>query len=248
MISQYKNIERLRYRISNDIYDATKGTDNIFVRVFRMVFSSIFSFYLSTASKTILGIEEKLDKVSYAWFWQLIVLSLIFVLFFGISFKMSSYAIKAYNCIRRVGPRRSKLSMKDQRKATKDFDNIAIDSLLLVDEYIHEFSKINNAIESDVKKQYYLFEIIHYMLTACRFATPLITLKCIDYDGNEESHNIEEYRFKNFLNIMENQILFLDSKISPDFYSKNNMLSSRVNEIKREYNWLKDNGIEVLNK
>lgn len=244
MISQYKNIERLRYRISNDIYDATKGTDNVFVRIFRMVFSSIFSFYLSTASRTIFGIEEKLENVSYAWLWLLFILSLIFVLFFGISFKMSSYVIKAYNCIRRVGPRKSKLGMNDKRKATKDFDNIAIDSLLLVDEYIQEFSKNNNVIESDVKKQYYLFEIIHYMLTACRFATPLITLKCIDYDGNEESHNIEEYRFRNFLDIMKEQILFLDSKSNTDYFSNNIMLSSRVNEIKRKYNWLEDNGIE----
>ena len=230
MISQYKNIERLRYRISNDIADASKTTDSVLTRAGETVFSTVFSYYLSSFSlndvENVSGLQD--------WLLLLALRIIIFIVFFVVSFLMIRMLIIGYRAVKIVR-RKKKIGIADKKRATKDFDNIALDSLMLVEEYIAIYLDKSKPQRDEIKL-FYLYEIVHYTLTSCRFALPLIEKSCITCIGEEKSYYVEEYRFKNYLNILNNQIeLFLKSSNIQNIVDNDEMLKKRIECIESYY-------------
>lgn len=238
MISEYKNIERLRYRLSNDISDASKSSDSIFKRIFRVVFSAAFSFYLSNASRTFFGIGTTNEKSNGQWILALLILTLIFVVIFVVTYGIFSFLSFIYRNIKRVGRKSNeKIRDSEKKKATKDFDNISIDSVMLVQEYIESYNKLSNetSIDNDDQKQFYLFEALHYIDTACQYAKPIITLDCIVKAGYETSKYVDDYRFNNFLEILSKQIDFLVLDNKYDYITSDELLNYRFEVVVKEF-------------
>ena len=235
MISQYKNIERLRYRISNDIAKASKTTDTVLTRAVEAIFSTVLSYYLSSSTLPLFNTNDNTIQPTQ-WLVFLFLRIVIFLLFFILAFILIKLIILVYKSVKIVG-RKKKTGIKDKQKATKDFDNIALDSLMLVEEYIAIYSNRKTPLKPELEK-FYIYEIVHYTLTACNYALPLIKKSCITYSGDEMSPYVEEDRFINFLSILKSQKDFLHEPGPSNYIEKTTVLKKRVEEIDEAYETL----------
>lgn len=216
MINSFKNFERLRYRISNDIknlvIDNKSSNDNMREEISNTIFATIFSAFI-----TEIAFSSNVETVE----WCGIVISiLIFIIVYVVSYRVYNWAHKKLELF--WGIRKLQTvdkSMDAMIQIQKDFDNIACDSILVARDFKIAFEKLEKDEENGDSgedknlKAFYLFETMHYLGTACEKTKDLVQnrQKCIR--TLDESEGVDIFRVKNIISIIQELDVFLDNKL-----------------------------------
>lgn len=217
MIHSFKNSERLRYRISNDIRELvfeTKGSNDATREMLsNTIFATVFSAMIT---------EVAFGSHEIGADWK----SVLYLIFIFILFYVAIYF--SYKAIRRkihlfMEPR--KIHSLDEGithaiKTMKDFDNIACDSVLVAKDFKAQFEKLQcsgmnpNLQEYKDIKAFYLFEIMHYLGVASDKTKALVESSNLCIRTMNHAEGVDIFRAINILNIMNELDTFLDENLS----------------------------------
>lgn len=215
MIESFKNIERLRYRLSSDmekmLSENKVKTEDMKEQISNTIFAAIFSAFITEVA---LGGNEE----NYAIGIDIAIIMLkilIFIIIYILSYK-------AYNFLRIKGNKWSelrKLNSVDTGKESmtqiqKDFDNIACDSILVAREYKNLFEDLTNNAENKNLRTFYYYEVLHYLSTACKKTVDLVENKEKCVRTSQKAKGVDEYRIINIKDIMEEIRDFLQSEFA----------------------------------
>lgn len=217
MVNSFKNFERLRYRIANDIKglvaDNRSSNDCMREEISNTIFATVFSAFVT---------EVAFNSNTQAVKWCTIIeMVLIFILVY-----IGAYWL--YNKVHSKlvvfwGKRKIQTvdkSMVAMIQIQKDFDNIACDSILVARDFKLAYENLikleasGNVDEDKNVKAFYLFEIMHYLGTACEKTKDLISNKEKCIRTLDESEGVDIFRVKNIVNIMKELDGFLDNNLS----------------------------------
>lgn len=216
MINSFKNFERLRYRISNDIknlvVDNKNSNDNMREEISNTIFATIFSAFIT---EIVFGSSTE----TIEWCKIAIMIPVFIIIYVG------SYWL--YNLAHRklvsfLGKRKLQTvdkSMDAMIQIQKDFDNIACDSILAARDFKSAYEKQRENEEKDVieedknLKAFYLFETMHYLATACEKTKDLVKNKQKCIRTLNEAEGVDIFRVKNIISIMQEVDKFLDDNL-----------------------------------
>lgn len=209
MIDSFKNFERLRYRLSNDMRelasDSKESSDKLMEQIANTVFATIFSAFIT---KMAFGDGE--NGYNICMILKMIVL---FVFIYVVSFVLYSFL---YRKILKKWQERKIHSINSGMSAMiqiqKDFDNIACDSILMARGYKSAYEKLPDIEENQNLKVFYYYEIMHYMDVACDKTRDLVKHKKDCIRTMNEAIGVDIFRVINIKNIMEEMIAFLNEK------------------------------------
>lgn len=207
MIGSFKNFERLRYRLSNDMREIaldTKGnTDEIKGQISNTIFATIFSAFITEIAFKDNEIGYNLGTVS--------LLILIFCFVYIVSYITYNFL---YNILVAAWNKRkvNKIdnSADTMKQIQKDFDNIACDSILVAKGYLDAFSTLSNNDLNKSLKTFYFYEIMHYLDTACEKTKELVQYKSECIRTIQTASGVDIFRVSNLLNIIKEIDIFLD--------------------------------------
>lgn len=199
-MNSFKNFERLRYRISNDMErllgDKESKSDDIKKELSNTIFATVFSAFITEIAFS--------DNVTEFGIKNIVLNITIFVIVYVVSYwgyNKSVEKISQYILQRRI--HETAPTMRDSIEIQKDFDNIACDSIIVAKEFQEEFI----ASENNLKKFYY-FEVLHYIETASEKTQKLVENRnCIRSADNE--FGVDIFRIRNAVKLMEESVEFL---------------------------------------
>lgn len=215
MIESFKNIERLRYRLSSDmekLLSDNKGkTDDMKEQISNTVFAAIFSAFITEVA--IGGNEENyITGINIA---VIILKILIFIILYVLSYKAYNFLrIKRNKWSELRSLKRVDTGEKAMLQIQKDFDNIACDSILVAREYKDLFVDLTHNAENKSLKTFYYYEVMHYLATACEKTVSLVKNKEKCVRTSQEATGVDEYRIINIKDIMEEIRDFLQSEFA----------------------------------
>ncbi len=247
MINSFKNSERLRYRISNDIKelvtDSKSNSDNMKEELSNTIFATVFSAFVT---------EVAFNTVSDSIDWcSIIKMIAIFILLYIVSYGLYSFfhpRIIAFLKERKLNV--VDKSMDAMIKIQKDFDNIACDSILVARNFKLEYQRLKDSensledIESNKNlKVFCYFEIMHYLMTACEKTKALVKNKEKCIKTLDESEGVDTFRIINILNIMQELDDFLDNnlEIIQDYNDQEEAIKYQHQQIKSLIQSINDN-------
>ena len=247
MINSFKNFERLRYRISNDIKelvtDSKSNSDNMKEELSNTIFATVFSAFVT---------EVAFNTVSDPIDWcSIIKMIAIFILLYIVSYGLYSFIhprIIAFLKERKLNV--VDKSMDAMIKIQKDFDNIACDSILVARNFKLEYQRLKDSensledIESNKNlKVFCYFEIMHYLMTACEKTKTLVKNKEKCIKTLDESEGVDTFRIINILNIMQELDDFLDNnlEIIQDYNDQEEAIKYQHQQIKSLIQSINDN-------
>lgn len=207
MVDSFKNFERLRYRLSNDMREIsldTKGNANeIKGQISNTIFATIFSAFITEIAFNNNSAEYNLGMISL----QILIFCFIYI---------ASYIIYnyLYNILITEWHKR-KVNKIDNSEATirqiqKDFDNIACDSILVAKGYLDAFNALPNISPNKSIKTFYFYEVMHYLNTACEKTRDLVQNKSECIRTINTASGVDIFRVSNLLNIIKEVDIFLD--------------------------------------
>ena len=217
MINSFKNFERLRYRISNDIKslvaDNKSSNDCMREEISNTIFATVFSAFVT---------EVAFNSNTQAVKWCTIIeMILIFIfVYIGAYWLYNKVHSKLVIFWRKRKIQTVDKSMVAMLQIQKDFDNIACDSILVARDFKLAFEnlkelKVSGNVEEDKNlKAFYLFEIMHYLGTSCEKTKDLVNNKEMCIRTLDESEGVDIFRVKNIINIMVELDNFLDDNLS----------------------------------
>lgn len=224
MINSYKNFERLRYRIFNDMKDIylknKERSDDIKVQISNTIFATIFSAFITEVAFRNIDLNKNLIST--------LLLIFIFVFLYIISY--ISYN-KIFNKIILFN-NKTKLgtidtSVEKMIQIQKDFDNIACDSILLCKNYKVEFENLISDEDNRNLKIMYYYEIMHYLDTACEKTFDLVKNKNDCIRTLDKALGVDIFRVINLINIVKELETFLD--INLNYVLINNNQNEAIN-------------------
>ncbi|MCM1295245.1 MAG: hypothetical protein NC311_06860 [Muribaculaceae bacterium] len=246
MINSFKNFERLRYRISNDIRelaaDNKSSNDCMGEEISDTIFATVFSAFV-----TEVAFNGNAETMKWCAVFEKV---LIFILVY-----ISSYVVynllhgKWVDCLEKRKIKTVDKSMNAMIQIQKDFDNIACDSILVARDFKSAYENLkrleeNGNIEEDKNlKAFYLFEIMHYLGTACEKTKNLVGNKEKCIRTLNESEGVDIFRVKNIIEIMQELYIFLDSNLSMlnDYTDQKETIEYQHGIVKSLLNKINDN-------
>ena len=247
MINSFKNFERLRYRMSNDIkelvVDSKRNSDNVKEELSNTIFSSVFSAFV-----TEVAFNTNSDSIDWC---SIIKIIAIFILLYIVTYELYSFfytRIKDFFKERKINT--IDKSMDAMIKIQKDFDNIACDSILVARNYKLEYLRLKNSENSlkDTESNqnlmiFYYFEIMHYLMTACEKTINLVKNKKKCIKTLNESEGVDIFRVINILDIICELDDFLDDNIDviQDYNNQEETIEYQQQQIKRLIKNINDN-------
>lgn len=237
VIDSYKNIERLRYRIHNDlvmlgeeIKNNTNEQNSIFIEeCFSAIASTIAALFLAEGTfdplknlllaigKKILGHSIPEVVISIV----AMVLCMLFLLLLSVQINKILLKLKKKKRVKRI-------EGHDTTDYVKEFDNIACDSIFVSLEYRYAYE------DSDKPNEKILFfiEVVHYLETAVDKTVKL----CENSNNLRTSQNVkgvDVFRVHSIKTVMLDLCVFLNqeiNKISMESYDKA-ALQKRIEKI-----------------
>ena len=207
MINSFKNFERLRYRLSNDMREIaldTKGNaDDIKGQISNTIFATIFSAFITEIA---FKDNETGYNLGIVFLLILIFCSICIVSYIAYNFLYNIF-VTAWNK-RKVN--KIDNSADTMKQIQKDFDNIACDSILIAKDYIDAFSALSNDDSNKSLKTFYFYEIMHYIDTACEKTKELVQYKSECIRTMQTASGVDIFRVSNLLNIIKEIDTFLD--------------------------------------
>lgn len=141
MIDSFKNFERLRYRLSNDMRelasDSKENSDSLKGQISNTVFATIFSAFI-----TEVALKDNGNGYDFCMIMKMIT---VFVIIYITSYILYGFL---YNKIMKIWKARKIYSinsgMDKMIQIQKDFDNIACDSILVARGYRNAYDELEN--------------------------------------------------------------------------------------------------------
>lgn len=240
MIDSFKNFERLRYRLSNDmreIASCTSGNaDDVKGQISNTIFATIFSAFITEIALKDNGNEYNICMLVFQIF--------IFCIVYIVSYIAYNYL---YNIISSARKKRkvNKLDTSTTKmiQIQKDFDNIACDSILVAKSYIDAFNSLSNNASTQSLKTFYFYEVMHYLDTASEKTKELVEFKNECIRTLQTASGVDIYRVVNLKNIMREINMFLNNELNnicngnPDKQA----IQYQYNQIKDKLNYIEDN-------
>lgn len=240
MIDSFKNFERLRYRLSNDmrkIASNTKGNvDDIKGQISNTIFATIFSAFITE-------IAFKDDGNGYD-ICMIVFQIFIFCLVYIISYIAYNFF---YNIISTVWKKRkvNKLDISTTKmiQIQKDFDNIACDSILVAKNYMDAFNTLPNSASNQSLKTFYFHEIMHYLDTAYEKTKELVEFKTECIRTMQTASGVDIYRVVNLKNIMKEINTFLNNEFNNIYNTdpQKQAIQYQYNQIIGKINYIENN-------
>ena len=158
MIDSFKNFERLRYRLSNDMRelasDSKENSDSLKGQISNTVFATIFSAFI-----TEVALKDNGNGYDFCMIMKMIT---VFVIIYITSYILYGFL---YNKIMKIWKARKIYSinsgMDKMIQIQKDFDNIACDSILVARGYRNAYDELENIPSNKTLKIFYYYEIMH---------------------------------------------------------------------------------------
>lgn len=239
MINSFKNFERLRYRIFNDIKslvaDSKSSNESMREEISNTIFATVFSAFITEVA------FNNEEMVKWCAICEMI---LIFVVVYIVSYLL-------YNLVHNklvIFWEERKFHTIDKNvtamiQIQKDFDNIACDSILVARDFKAAFENLRNLEEDRNLKAFYLFEIMHYLGTACEKTKDLVSNKQQCIRTLAESEGVDVFRVENIIKIMQEMDEFLDRNLVVlyDYEEQKEAIEFQHNLIKRLIEKIKEN-------
>lgn len=233
MINSYKNFERLRYRISNDMKDIYLKnkirSDDIKEQISNTIFATIFSAFVTEVAFRNIDLNKSLITT--------LLLITIFVFIYIISYALYNMIfnkLMTFINSRKLGT--IDTSVEKMIQIQKDFDNIACDSMLLCNNYNIEFENLIYNEENRNLKTMYYYEILHYLDTACEKTLELVKNKNDCIRTLDKALGVDIFRVINLLNIAKELEIFLDKNSNYIFINNNQKeaINFQINSLKEK--------------
>lgn len=207
MINSFKNFERLRYRISNDLKDLLinnkNSNDNMRGEISNTIFATIFSAFV-----TEVVFNSNLQMIKWG---KMVIMLLLFIIIYVISYWLYNFLhLKLLSYLGKRQLQTIDKSMDVMIQIQKDFDNIACDSILAARDFKLAYTKER---KNKNIKAFYLFETMHYLTTACEKTKNLVENKEKCIRTSSEAEGVDVFRVQNIINIMQEIDKFLDENL-----------------------------------
>ena len=200
MFSNYKNFDRLSYQLYN-IQLSFRKADNEQLKKYEVpIFSGIASAVIT------LTLNESVNMCIFIRILMTIFVYLVSYFILGILFRGIGVVINE------LFPHNKSIDENDTVKYRKDFDNIACNSLIMALGYIENINHLKSG--QDNIRNMYIYEMIHYLETACTCTVRLISHKEYCINDGRLGEGVDKYRVTNALNIMNDIADFIDAVIS----------------------------------
>lgn len=229
MLRGFKNSEYLRYSINSKIdkeFNQYRQDNSVkLAQILSSVFSSAITTILISTLNQIITIENAFGKFFTILGIAIVIISITYgLLYFFISL--------IYNIIREK--RVLKYGKNDIHELIEQFDNLACDSILLVDMYIEELNKKSASKE---KYDYLVYEAIHYLRKAVNITEGVWGRKTECISESSDTTKIDHFRIKNLVSFMRVQIDFLIKQANiTDISAKNatNKIEIDITELEKQ--------------
>jgi len=211
MIDSFKNFERLRYRLSNDMREIaldTKGNaDEIKGQISNTIFATIFSAFITEIAFKDNETGYNLGMIAL----QILIFCIIYIVSYIAYNFLYNVVVTAWNK-RKVN--KIDNGAETMKQIQKDFDNIACDSILVAKSYLDAFSALSNDASNKSLKTFYFYEIMHYLDTACEKTKELVQYKSECIRTTQTASGVDIFRVSNLLNIIKEIDTFLDNQFN----------------------------------
>lgn len=240
MIESFKNFERLRYRLSNDMREIASSTkrnsNNAKNQVSNTIFATVFTSFVTEIAFKHDGNGYEIGKV--------LILLILFILVYIISYALYNYIYKALSNLWDA-EKVHKLERGPHKiiQIQKDFDNIACDSVLVAKSYIDTYNSLQNNSSNQNLKIFYYYEVMHYLDTAAEKTEELLFYKEECIRTMRTALGVDIYRIRNLTNIMEEIQTFLDQEyhnICNNNVPEKDAIEYQYNQIKHKVNDIED--------
>lgn len=215
MPDSFKNFERLRYRLSNDMRQiATQGAiSDEKKQIPNTIFATIFSAFI-----TEMAFKNESSKRNFV---VILLQILSFCIIYIISYTLyNSLILKIIKFFKNWGHKKIDTSPEKMIQIQKDFDNIACDSIFAAQNYMDAFSSIyavsnaNSNISPHNLMTFYFYEIMHYLDTACSKTKDLVDNKKQCIKTMDIAQGVDIYRVENIILIMDDINNFIKKYIN----------------------------------
>ena len=240
MIDSFKNFERLRYRLANDMKEIASDTKEISSdakgQISNTIFATIFSAFITEIA---FNTTEKNYNFYFIAF-QIFIFCLAYIASYALyNFLFTKISIQIQK--RKVNKiDTSALAMK---QIQKDFDNIACDSILLAKGYVTAFKQLKKTKKNKSLLTFYFYEITHYLDTACDKTKELVKYKPECIRTSQTSTGVDIFRVINLKNMMYEIKQFLDDEF--EYICKNDVHKSEISyqhtQIENKINYIINN-------
>lgn len=237
MIDSFKNIERLRYRLSNDMRkiasDNNEKSSDIKDQISNTIFATVFSAFITE-------VVFREPEVVYDW-RTIFKLILVFVGIYILSYIAYNFLyshILAFWKERKIHSVRT--GMKVMIQIQKDFDNIACDSVLMARSYRNAFKDLPQDSASKTLRTFYYYEILHYIDVACDKTQDLINYKQYCIRTMDKAVGVDLFRVINIKNMIQELNAFLQQKFNEICYenSQKEAIEYQYNETNKKINFI----------
>lgn len=263
MINTFKNFERLRYRLSNDMREiwseTQKKNENLKTIISSTIFSTIFSALITEVSFNFLKTESccssngAKELFSRSQIQVCLITIILFIFIYVTTFYGYRLVVKII-CFfyKETNIKKTNASYIDKIQINKDFDNIACDSILVANDYKKMYFSLkkeskNNPYKFKINQNmqiFYFYEVMHYLETACQKTNKIIEQDDEIVRTGVKGIGIDLYRIANIKNLMNELYCFLNSEKNlisinnPDKESINNKLHYLKKELQIIENFL----------
>ncbi len=242
MIDSYKNVERLRYRLHLDLKeikrslnkDSTEWFEKMAAQIPSAIISAICASAITNTSFEIVFqvlvcffqsfLNDILANI-ISWVVAIVSFLIIYILFFII--------VRCFVAIFKRICNAHKIHEQERIDFQKEFDNIACDSVIVAFEYKNEYEQEDNI---DLKEFYY-FEVLHYLETACNVTMDLCKNKSY-IRSSDAVGGVEQYRIYNIISLFNNLLLFLENE--KEIYDVDVRIAEKIDDIHK--------GVEKIEK
>lgn len=194
----HKNIELLRFYISNQLNEIDKKIVNNDSQITGYVYASVIDILIVT-------IFDNQLNCSPFWFKGLVCCGLLAL------FYISSKIIAILSANMKEGNKeagRDKYLTDNILQQIDKFDNIACDGLLICENYIKKYKEE----EEPYIKDFYLYEIIHYLTKIVDVFRPIYGNQT-SYISDTNKEYLDSYRVNNFIVFAKAINLFLYNEL-----------------------------------
>lgn len=198
MFRGFKNSEYLKYTISSKIdkeftQSRKDGSSNL-IQIMSSIFTAAIASVLSTTLNTLICIKNPISK-----FFAILGVTLGIII---ISYVLLYFLISLIH--KEIRERRIiKLGYNETRELIEKFDNVACDSIIVVEKYLDDISK--DTLSQEIC-DYSLYEIIHYIRKATRITEAILSQRNQCTSEKPNISKIDMFRVRNVVKILRIQI------------------------------------------
>lgn len=240
MIESFKNFERLRYRLSNDMRElasqSAENSDSTKEQISGTVFATVFSGFITEMafgdSSSGYNIHNIMKKIA--------IFIIVYIIAY-IAYKLLNKLILVIWNIVKINSCEMGMDVMIQKQ--KDFDNIACDSILMAREYRDSYETIDDISENRNLRIFCYYEIMHYLDAACDKTLSILENKTECVRTSDKATGVDIFRIINLKNMMDELRGFLDSHLE-DICNQNNQSDS----IKYQYGRIKKKMEDIQDK